>query len=294
MTVMFHWFEDPERFAAYAAAIDPMRVVVEDHMTQVHQFTGYCCVCNRIHPMLVRSGAMLGDRPSLREGLLCEGCGLSNRGRLMHWSIVDELRCQASSEGDVLLLERLSPLYTALAQEVPNLVGSEFLGDTHVPGCEYPVEGRGEVRHESVTNLSFADGSMRLVAHSDVLEHVPEYRKALAECYRVLEPGGSMVFTCPFFVQRRETLVRALIDATGRVTHIEPPEHHGDPLNPEGILAFYHHGWDLLDDLRATGFAQVQLGVTYDAFAGFVSNNFPGGGYGLMLPIIIRARKAAC
>ena len=32
-------------------------------------------------------------------------------------------------------------------------------------------------------------------------------------------------------------------------------------------------------------------GATYDVHAGFVSNNYPGGGYGLMLPIVIRARK---
>jgi hypothetical protein len=39
------------------------------------------------------------------------------------------------------------------------------------------------------------------------------------------------------------------------VEHLEPPEYHGDPVNPEaGVLCFQHFGWRLLDDLREAGF----------------------------------------
>src|SRR5579875_3068513 len=228
-------------------------------------------------------GAVLGNNPSLREGLLCEGCGLSNRKRLMHSAILEEYARTKTLQGSVLLLEGLSPLYRALAARIPDLIGSEYLGDDCVVGKEYEVPTRGRVRHESLTTLSFGNGSLNLLAHLDILEHVPDYRAALRECFRVLKPGGSMVFTCPFFAQRHEPLIRARVKPDGAIEHLEPPEWHGDPLNKEGILAYYHHGWGLLDDLRAAGFADVRLGVVYDVFSGFVSNNYPGGGYGLML-----------
>lgn len=288
---MLTWFDDATALAEFAARIEPLRVAAEDRIGALAHFEGYCWACNGVRRMLVRSGAMLGDRPSLREGLLCEGCGLSNRGRLMHGAILDECRRLAAGPGELLLLERTSPLYTVLSRDLPGLIGSEYLGDACAPGAECDVRGHGKVRNESITALSFADASLKVVAHSDVLEHVFDYRRALRECHRVLVADGSLVFTCPFFAQRQEPLMRAEVLAGGRIVHHEKPEYHGDPLDAEGILAFWHHGWQLLDDLRAAGFREVRLGATYDVYAGFVSNNYPGGGYGLMLPIVIRARK---
>ena len=42
--------------------------------------------------------------------------------------------------------------------------------------------------------------------------------------------------------------------------YLEPPEYHGNPTIPgEGVLCYYHFGWDLLDALRAAGFCSVAL-----------------------------------
>jgi hypothetical protein len=241
--------------------------------------------------MMVRSGAVFGDKPNLREGLLCEECGLSNRKRLMYCAVLDEYQRLAHVSGNVLLLESLSPLYKALSPRMPELIGSEYLGDDHTPGREYDLPDGRRSRHESLTNLSFPDESLKLIIHLDIMEHIPDYKLALQESSRALAQGGSTVFTCPFFASRTNALVRARMDATGKIEHLEPPELHGNPLSKDGILAWYHHGWGLLDELREVGFVDVQLGCAYDVFSGFVSTNFPGGGYGLMLPIVIRARK---
>lgn len=291
MTPLFRWFNSADAFNTWSAALEPMRKAVEDYIDGREYFEGYCCACNRVRRMLVRSGAMFGERVNLREGLLCEGCGLSNRKRLMYCAVLDEYSRLKQAVGGSLLLEGVSPLYTMLSRAIPNLVGSEYLGEDHESGREYDGPTGMRVRHESLTNLSFSDQSLKLIVHLDILEHVPDYKAALRECARALCVDGSMVFTCPFFTSRIDPLVRARLRKDGSIEHLEPPEVHGDPLNGDGILAWYHHGWGLLEDLREAGFTNVELGCCYDAFSGFVSNNFPGGGYGLMMPIIIRASK---
>lgn len=50
--------------------------------------------------------------------------------------------------------------------------------------------------------IPYATDSFDLILHSDTLEHVPNPIHALAECYRVLKPSGSMCFTVPIVVGR--------------------------------------------------------------------------------------------
>ncbi|WP_147281676.1 class I SAM-dependent methyltransferase [Dyella solisilvae] len=289
---MIHWLEGREQFQAFADQCARLRVASEEWLSTIDSVNGYCVCCERVTTMQIRSGAMLGHLPNLREGLLCSDCGLSNRCRLIYKAVVEEMHGDNAGAKSILLLERVTPLYARLANHFPDLIGSEYLGPGHQGGGEYPCGPETSVRHESLVSLSFANNSLRLLVHNDILEHIPDYRQAISESHRALIVGGATIFTCPFFVEREETLIRARMNEDGTLRHFETPEFHGDPLNSsEGILAFYHHGWDLLDDLRAAGFRDVKLGVTYDVFAGFVSNNFPGGGYGLMLPILIRARK---
>ena len=47
------------------------------------------------------------------------------------------------------------------------------------------------------SRLPFSDGSFDGVVFFDLLEHVPEYRRMLAEIHRVLEPGGALHFYVP-------------------------------------------------------------------------------------------------
>jgi SAM-dependent methyltransferase len=48
------------------------------------------------------------------------------------------------------------------------------------------------------TALPFADQSFDLVLFSEVIEHVPDAAKAIAEVARVLRPGGVLLITWPF------------------------------------------------------------------------------------------------
>lgn len=95
---------------------------------------------------------------------------------------------------------------------------------------------------EDITRLTLADESIDLIVSSDVLEHVSDVTLAFRESFRVLRPGGAHVFTVP---SQPATVRRAVVE-NGHIRHlVTPPEYHLDPLNPEGILAFWHFGKDL-------------------------------------------------
>ncbi len=57
--------------------------------------------------------------------------------------------------------------------------------------------GRGATTVGDALHLPFPNGSFDRVIASEVLEHVPEDRRAIAELARVLRPGGTMAVTVP-------------------------------------------------------------------------------------------------
>jgi ubiquinone/menaquinone biosynthesis C-methylase UbiE len=52
----------------------------------------------------------------------------------------------------------------------------------------------GEVQQMSATEMRFADASFDVVYTFGVLHHIPDVQKATAEIYRVLKPGGALLF----------------------------------------------------------------------------------------------------
>ncbi|HEY8019699.1 MAG TPA: class I SAM-dependent methyltransferase [Thermoanaerobaculia bacterium] len=216
---------------------------------------GYCWVCRQPADFQVDfSYAYPVDgvlTPNWREHLRCPGCQLNGRMRAtIHFL---EERLAPSPDASIYLMEQTTPLFTCLSSRHPGVTGSEYLGREIGLG----ERTAGGIRNESVTRLTFADARFDLVLSLDVFEHVPEVGRALAECHRVLRPGGSLLFSVPFRPEHGENLVRAVVDERGEIQHLLPPEYHGDPLSAEGCLAFYHFGWELLGQVRAAGFAEA-------------------------------------
>jgi SAM-dependent methyltransferase len=66
--------------------------------------------------------------------------------------------------------------------------------------CDLARElGTPRVARASSTALPFADQSMAVVTSLDVLQHIPDEEKAVAEIFRVLEPGGLAVVNGPAY-----------------------------------------------------------------------------------------------
>ena len=60
-------------------------------------------------------------------------------------------------------------------------------------------KGLGEVRRGDIRDLPFGEDEFSLVLATDILEHVEDDVKALAEIHRVLAPGGVAIITVPAF-----------------------------------------------------------------------------------------------
>jgi SAM-dependent methyltransferase len=212
----------------------------------------FCPTCGQL------SAAVAFD-DNLRESGRCRRCGATNRQRQMALVAcramaertgrkVRDLPALADLPGvDVYNTEAQGPLHERL-RRAPGYRCSEYLGPDHAPG-----EQVGEVCHEDLMGLSFADASFDLVLSSDVFEHVPDPYKGHAEVHRVLKPGGHHVFTVPFHQHAHLDDVRARMDADGGIEFLAEPIHHLDPVRPEGVLVFTIFGLEMLVRLAELG-----------------------------------------
>jgi len=204
-----------------------------------------------------------GENYNWRESGSCSDCKNVSRVRLAAEWIVRA--AQNYCEPRIYITEQRTPLYKTLRIIFPNVVGSEYVPDTwtRIKAITkliiYTADITSRIRHEDVCELTFSDASLDLIGSFDVLEHVPDYDRAIGEFHRVLNRGGQLLLTAPFLAGSAKTLVRARIE-NGVTKYLEPAEHHGNPTKPpDGLLCYYHFGWDLLDALRDTGFRCVTL-----------------------------------
>jgi hypothetical protein len=186
--------------------------------------------------------------PNWREHLNCRRCGLTNRVRASLQLFLQE--CEPVRDTRLYVTERVTPTFKWLAERFPDAVGSEFF-----PSATRSGQLVNGVRHEDLQALSFEDASFDHVLSFDVLEHVPDHGRALSEVHRILAPGGTFLFTAPFYADREEITVRARLKDDRSIEHLVEPEYHGNPVDPEGgALAFRYFGWEVLRELSALGF----------------------------------------
>ncbi len=82
--------------------------------------------------------------------------------------------------------------------------------------------GRWGISVADIYRLPFWDSSFDLVICSEVLEHIPDDRKAMRELFRVLKPGGWSIIQVPTAPMRVVPL--RMSNAAG-----EPPQTIGAP-----------------------------------------------------------------
>lgn len=76
------------------------------------------------------------------------------------------------------------------------VVGLDMSEDA-IRWCE--EKGLGEVRQGDVCALPFPDQAFGLIFATDIIEHVDDDISAMAEIFRVLSPGGTVIMTVPAF-----------------------------------------------------------------------------------------------
>jgi SAM-dependent methyltransferase len=219
------------------------------------------------------SGATGSVHPAWTETGVCQICKLNSRMRAVFSYIRSRLKIDRVE--NVYISEQSTDFYSKLVAEMPgiNVVGSEYLGADYARGEVVSSRAGLSLRNEDLTKLSFEDECFDLVISQDVFEHIPDYRKALSEIRRVLRNDGVLLFTIPFFHHMEKTQIRAIVK-DGAIEHLLPAEIHGNPVSSEGSLCFQNFGWDILDDLRAAGFANVAASMYWAPWQGHMGTSF--------------------
>ena len=103
---------------------------------------------------------------NFRENFICEQTGTSSRLRATH-RVIDHFMNQMNGyEGsDVYITEENTPFYRYLKEKIPNLVGSEYLGDS-IP---FGASNRKGFRNEDLRQLTFKDNSFDLISPNNLL-----------------------------------------------------------------------------------------------------------------------------
>ena len=87
--------------------------------------------------------------------------------------------------------------------------------------CGRRSETYGHVTCMDARRLGFPDGTFATVFANCVIEHIPELPRVLAECRRVLRPGGMFIATVPLREMNRHLLFESAWYARMRARQLE-------------------------------------------------------------------------
>jgi len=141
-----------------------------------------------------------------------------------------------------------------LRRHVPEVTTSEYFSGEPLGAM---VNG---MLNQDVQQLTFPAESFDLVTSNQVFEHVPDDVKGYSECYRVLRPGGALVFSVPMHDFPETRRIAEIVDGK---TIIYEPEYHDSRLGgPKSALAFWRHSiHDLSQRVASVGFTAELLDV---------------------------------
>jgi len=169
-------------------------------------------------------------------------------------SLVSILRQELGSLENLHVYELSSrgPLVAWLRRHAGQVTCSEYFDGV---GAGETLNG---VQCQDVQLLTYAAASFDACTSTEVFEHVPDDLRGFAELYRVLRPGGRLVFSVP--MSPRAATVERAFWKDGVIHHLLPPEYHGDHIRGQGrVLAYRNYGLDILDRVRAAGFSDVRI-----------------------------------
>lgn len=121
------------------------------------------------------------------DNFMCHFCGSNDRTRHL-FMFFDKLSLWEKFKGATII--HIAPEKT-LSDKIKSLSpGKYIMGDL--------LHTNEEHQRIDITDLQFEDESTDILICNHVLEHVPDYQKALSEIHRVLRPNGFAILQTPY------------------------------------------------------------------------------------------------
>jgi SAM-dependent methyltransferase len=233
--------------------------------------TGHCSVCGNVLEVEQREvicSELAADWEltkkqveffNYREGNACIHCHSSARIRNYANTIMETLNGHYGREyrffKDLAAADQRDFWQSLQVAEINNcLTLHEHL--MKLPRLYYSEYGSKDpaVPTEDLMRLTYTDSFFDLVLMSDVLEHVPDLTRGIAEVYRVLKKKGFFIFTVPILEDRRSRS-RARLGQNHQIEHLLPKSYHGQYKDEkDDFLVFHELGYDFVEALRGAGF----------------------------------------
>jgi SAM-dependent methyltransferase len=190
---------------------------------------GYCPKCQK-NTIFVEFDS------NLRDKYQCIRCYSIPRQR----ALIEALNVFFPNWRDLIIHESSPSDFRFFKKECPKYSMSQFFNNTPLG------ELKDGIRCEDLTELTFPEASIDLLITQDVFEHVLLPFKAFKEISRVLKPGGAHVFTMPWSKNISKSQPRAIME-NGKITLLDIPVYHGNPVDIQGSLVTYNWGLDFTD-----------------------------------------------
>lgn len=174
-----------------------------------------------------------------QQGFHCTSCG----NNLRSMALAAAITSQYSFKGP------LAEFVVSVAAKKIRVLEINEAGNLTPILSKLPQHTIASYPETDIHNLPFADGSFELVIHSDTLEHIANPIAGLAECRRVLSPGGRCIYTIPIIVDR---LTRAR-------DGLKPSYHGSESENREGLMVRTEFGSDAWTFVLRAGFSAVTM-----------------------------------
>lgn len=191
----------------------------------------------------------LGPRPFMTRCLKC-------RANVINLSLIPVIAKLFEGRGMNCVAYELSTYGATLDYLRKNF--GEVVTSEYFPEIELGKLHRGML-NQDVQRLTFADESFDLVTSNQVFEHVPYDILGFKECWRVLKPRGSMIFSVPLY-DLDETRQVAVLE-NGNIRWLGEPDYHDSRLGgSKSVPTFWHHSVrDILARVNSAGFSHAEL-----------------------------------
>lgn len=196
----------------------------------------------------------------IREGKYCPSCNNSMRTIGLAKIITSIATKKSNNFSDFIDFANQHKLKVAEINGCGNL--HPFLSKIpQLTYSEYGYNGKKQkgMAQEDIQNLSYPNDSFNFVLHSETLEHVPDPKKALEECNRILKPGGWCIFTIPI-LWNRNTVSRIELK-NGKLYHKKTKSYHGG--GNEDCIVWREFGGDILKQFTLMVFAENSSAQSY-------------------------------